>query len=122
MVISAGAEEPVRVPNLHYPSFQSGNECGCHCDASSPYSGEKKLHEVSSGTLLYVLCRHLYGFGSFTFSIGHKQIMRSSKCEVYSFTSHKTDSLEDELVLPLSFLLFDLRTYHERMNFKSFKN
>lgn len=43
---------------------QSGDECGCHCDASSPYGGVGgvKLHEVSSGPLLDVLCRHLYGF------------------------------------------------------------
>lgn len=46
---------------------------------------------------------------------------RASKCEVYSFTSHKTDSLEDELVLPLSLLQFDLRTYHERMILKVLK-
>lgn len=58
----------------------------------------------------------------FTFHVGHQQIMRASKCEVYSFTSHKKDSLEDELVLPLSLLQFDLRTYHDRMILKSFKN
>lgn len=81
-----------------------------------------ELHEVSSGPLLYVICRHLYGFGSFTFHVGHQQIMRASKCEVYSFTSHKRDPLEDELVLPLSLLQFDLSTRHERMILKSFKN
>lgn len=102
MVISAGPEKPVWIPNLHYPSFQFGNECGCHCAASSPNSGGMKLHEASSGTLLYVLCRHLYGFGSLTFHAGHKQIMRSSKCKVYSFASHKIDSLEDELVASYS--------------------
>lgn len=104
VVMSAGPEKPVWIPNLHYPSFQFGNECGCHCAASSPNSGGMKLHEASSGTLLYVLCRHLYALGSLNFHAGHKQIMRSSKCKVYSFTSHKIDSLEDELVVPFSLL------------------
>lgn len=104
VVKSAGPEKPVWIPNLHYLSVQFGNHCGCLCAASSPNCGEMKLHEVSSGTLLYVLCRHLYAFGSCTFHVGHKQIMRSSKCKVYSFTSHKIDSLEDELVVPLSLL------------------
>lgn len=115
VVISVGPEKPVWIPGLHYPSFQFLNESGCHSATRAPKGREMKLHVVSSGTLLYVLCRHLYCSGNFSFCVGHRQIMRSSKCEVYSFTSHKMDSLEDELVLPLSLLQFDLRNSHETM-------